>query len=125
MQLGKYKTISVDGDVSDWDSSMIIAQGTACLLYTSIFIAIAFLIDIAGGVNAQEAGSTFVTVTPAAAWFKTLGGVAVNLMVPILSGFIAMSIADRPGLLVGLVGGFLATSGATFADPGAVNTRCV
>lgn len=43
-------------------------------------------------------------------------------MVPILSGFIAMSIADRPGLLVGLVGGFLATSGATFADPGAVNT---
>ena len=87
-----------------------------------IFIAIAFLIDIACGVNAQEAGSTFGTVTPAAAWFKTLGGVAFNLMVPILSGFIAMSIADRPGLLVGLVGGFLATSGATFADPGAVNT---
>ena len=87
-----------------------------------IFIAIAFLIDIACGVNAQEVGSTFGTVTPAAAWFKTLGGVAFNLMVPILSGFIAMSIADRPGLLVGLVGGFLATSGATFADPGAVNT---
>lgn len=78
-----------------------------------IFIAIAFLIDIACGVNAQEVGSAFGTVTPAAAWFKTLGGVAFNLMVPILSGFIAMSIADRPGLLVGLVGGFLATSGAT------------
>ena len=43
-------------------------------------------------------------------------------MVPILSGFIAMSIADRPGLLVGLVGGFLATSGATFMDPAAAET---
>lgn len=49
-----------------------------------IFIAIAFLIDIACGVNAQEVGSAFGTVTPAAAWFKTLGGVAFNLMVPIL-----------------------------------------
>ena len=87
-----------------------------------IFIAIAFLIDIACGVNAQEVGSAFGTVTPAAAWFKTLGGVAFNLMVPILSGFIAMSIADRPGLLVGLVGGFLATSGATFMDPAAAET---
>ncbi len=85
-----------------------------------IFIAIAFLIDIACGVNAQEVGGLFGTVTPAANWFKTLGGVAFNLMVPILAGFIAMSIADRPGLLVGLVGGFLATSGATFANPAAL-----
>ena len=56
----------------------------------------------------------------AAAFFKTIGGVAFNLMVPILAGFIAMSIADRPGLLVGLVGGFLATSGATLHYPAAM-----
>lgn len=80
-----------------------------------IFIAIAFLIDTMAG-NAGTAD--FGTVNPAAAWFKTIGGYAFNLMVPVLSGFIAMSIADRPGLLVGLVGGFLATAGSTFASPG-------
>lgn len=80
-----------------------------------IFIAIAFLIDTIAG-NAGSAD--FGTVNAVAAWFKTIGGVAFNVMVPILAGFIAMSIADRPGLLVGLVGGFLATSGATFAAPG-------
>ncbi len=80
-----------------------------------IFIAIAFLIDTIAG-NAGTAD--FGTVNAAAAWFKTIGGVAFNVMVPILAGFIAMSIADRPGLLVGLAGGFLATSGATFAAPG-------
>lgn len=80
-----------------------------------IFIAIAFLIDtIAGNAGSGDFGS----VNAVAAWFKTIGGVAFNVMVPILAGFIAMSIADRPGLLVGLVGGFLATSGATFAAPG-------
>ena len=47
-----------------------------------------------------------------------MGGLAFNLMVPILAGFIAMSIADRPGLLVGFVGGLLATSGSTFMAPG-------
>lgn len=80
-----------------------------------IFIAIAFLIDTMAG-NAGTAD--FGTVNPAAAWFKTIGGYAFNLMVPVLSGYIAMSIADRPGLLVGLVGGFLATAGSTFASPG-------
>lgn len=80
-----------------------------------IFIAIAFLIDTIAG-NAGSAD--FGTVNAVAAWFKTIGGVAFDVMVPILAGFIAMSIADRPGLLVGLVGGFLATSGATFALPG-------
>ena len=80
-----------------------------------IFIAIAFLIDTFAG-NAGD--SNFGSVNTVAAWFKTIGGVAFNLMVPILSGFIAMSIADRPGLLVGLVGGFLATAGSTFAAPG-------
>lgn len=80
-----------------------------------IFIAIAFLIDTFAG-NAGSAD--FGSVNAVAAWFKTIGGVAFNLMVPILAGFIAMSIADRPGLLVGLVGGFLATAGATFPLPG-------
>lgn len=86
-----------------------------------IFIAIAFLIDSAMGVSA-EGNSAFGTVTPVANWFKTIGGYAFNFMLPILAGFIAKSIADRPGLLVGFVGGFLASNGATFADPAAVNT---
>ncbi|MGN0476010.1 MAG: fructose-specific PTS transporter subunit EIIC [Ruminococcus sp.] len=82
-----------------------------------IFIALAFLIDTIAG-HGATGGGDFGTIEPAAAFFKTIGGFAFNLMVPILAGFIAMSIADRPGLLVGLVGGFLATSGATFAIPG-------
>lgn len=81
-----------------------------------IFIAIAFLIDAASGVQAAG-NSAFGTVNPIAAWFKTIGGYAFNFMLPILAGFIARSIADRPGLLVGFVGGFLASNGATFADP--------
>ena len=78
-----------------------------------IFIAIAFLIDtIAGNAGSADFGS----VNEVAKWFKTVGGLAFNLMVPILAGYIAMSIADRPGLLVGLIGGFMATSGAFFAN---------
>ena len=80
-----------------------------------IFIALAFLIDAAAGV---KGGSDFGSVTPVAAWFKTIGGYAFNFMLPLLAGFIAMSIADRPGLLVGFVGGTLAANGATFAAPG-------
>ncbi len=86
-----------------------------------IFIAIAFLIDAANGVDAAG-NSSFGSVTPVAAWFKTIGGYAFNFMLPLLAGFIAMSIADRPGLLVGIVGGLLASNGATFADPGAGST---
>ncbi len=84
-----------------------------------IFIAIAFLIDTACG---NAGSSDFGTVNEVAAWFKTIGGYAFNFMLPILAGFIAQSIADRPGLLVGFVGGVLASSGATFADPGAAST---
>ena len=84
-----------------------------------IFIAIAFLIDAAAGV---KGGADFGSHTAAAAWFKTIGGYAFNFMLPLLAGFIAMSIADRPGLLVGFVGGWLASNGATFADPGAAAT---
>ena len=69
-----------------------------------IFIAVAFLIDAAAGV---KGGADFGSHTAAAAWFKTIGGYAFNFMLPLLAGFIAMSIADRPGLLVGFVGGWL------------------
>lgn len=54
--------------------------------------------------------------TPVAAFFKTVGGVAFNFMLPILAGFIAMSISDRPGLAVGFVGGAQAVAGTTFAS---------
>ena len=84
-----------------------------------IFIALAFLIDAAAGV---KGGADFGSHTAVAAWFKTIGGYAFNFMLPLLAGFIAMSIADRPGLLVGFVGGALAANGATFADPGAAAT---
>lgn len=77
-----------------------------------IFIAIAFLIDAAMG--APQDGN-FGSATPVAAWFKTIGGVAFDFMLPILAGFIAMSIADRPGLLVGFVGGALASKGVAFS----------
>ncbi|MBP1562475.1 MAG: PTS sugar transporter subunit IIA [Oscillospiraceae bacterium] len=76
-----------------------------------IFIAIAFLIDTISGAPQD---SSFGTFTPAAAFFKTIGGFAFNFMIPVLAGYIGKSIADRPGFLVGLVGGFLATTGSTF-----------
>ena len=80
-----------------------------------IFIALAFLIDSLGGAP-QDAD--FGTHLAAAAWFKTIGGYAFDFMIPILAGFIGKSIADRPGLLVGMAGGAMAVSGATFAAPG-------
>ena len=76
-----------------------------------IFIALAFLIDTLMGAPQD---SNFGTNTPVAAFFKTIGGYAFNFMIPILAGFIAKSIADRPGFLVGMVGGLLATTGSTF-----------
>lgn len=80
-----------------------------------IFIALAFLIDTIAGAP-QDAG--FGTHTAAAAFLKTIGGYAFNFMVPILAAYIGMSIADRPGFLVGLVGGYLAITGSTFASVG-------
>lgn len=80
-----------------------------------IFIALAFLIDTLLGAP-QDAN--FGTNTPVAAFFKTIGGYAFSFMIPILAGFIGKSIADRPGFLVGIVGGFLATTGTTFAAVG-------
>lgn len=80
-----------------------------------IFIALAFLIDTIAGAP-QDAG--FGTHTAAAEFLKTIGGYAFNFMVPVLAAYIGMSIADRPGFLVGLVGGYLATTGSTFASVG-------
>ena len=77
-----------------------------------ILIAIAFLLD-----DYSIDPSNFGSNTPLAAWFKSIGGVAFNFMLPILAGFIARSIGDRPALAVGFVGGALAASGATFASP--------
>ena len=84
-----------------------------------IFIAIAFLIDSFAGVPQDE---NFGVGTPVSAWFKNIGGIAFGFMLPILAGFIAQSIADRPGLLVGFVGGALAANGCTFAAPGGDGT---
>ena len=78
-----------------------------------ILIAIAFLLD-----DYSIDPSNFGTNTPVAAWFKNIGGFAFSFMLPVLAGYIAMSIADRPGLAVGFVGGYLASIGSTFANPG-------
>lgn len=80
-----------------------------------IFIALAFLIDTIAG--APQTGD-FGTYTAAAKFFKTIGDFAFNFMIPVLAGYIGKSIADRPGFLVGLVGGYLATTGSTFAAVG-------
>ncbi len=80
-----------------------------------ILIALAFLID---GILVEpdvlrERGSDFGTITTQAAFFKNLGGTAFNFMLPVLAGFIAMSIADRPGLALGFVGGAIAANGTS------------
>lgn len=82
-----------------------------------ILIAIAFLLD-----DYEINPLNFGMNTPAAAWFKSIGDYAFKFMLPVLAGYIAMSIADRPGLVVGFVGGYIASVGATFADPAALDT---
>ena len=76
-----------------------------------ILIAIAFLLDDYS-INPANFGMN----TPLAAFFKTVGGVAFDFMLPILAGYIAYSIADRPGLAVGIVGGYIAKVGNSFAN---------
>lgn len=81
-----------------------------------ILIAIAFLID---GFSVDltslpaDQRANFGTITQGAALFKGIGGTAFGFMLPILAGFIAMSIADRPGLAVGFVGGSIAANGTS------------
>ena len=77
-----------------------------------ILIALAFLLD-----DYSIDPSNFGKNTPLAAYLKTIGEQAFGMMLPILAGFIAMSIADRPGLAVGLVAGLIAKMGSTFTNP--------
>lgn len=79
-----------------------------------ILIAIAFLIDgLSVDMNAlsEAERGNFGTITPAAALFKSIGGAAFGFMLPVLAGFIAMAIGDRPALALGFVGGFIAANG--------------
>ena len=77
-----------------------------------ILIALAFLLDDYA-INPANFGKN----TPVAAYLKTIGDQAFGMMLPVLAGFIAMSIADRPALAVGFVGGIIAKAGATFGNP--------
>ncbi len=77
-----------------------------------ILIALAFLFD-----DYAIDPANFGKNTPLAAYLKTIGEQAFGMMLPVLAGFIAMSIADRPGLAVGFVGGIVAKMGMTFANP--------
>ena len=79
-----------------------------------ILIALAFLIDglcVDMTSLTAEARQSFGSITPAAATLKSIGDLAFGFMLPVLAGFIAMSIADRPGLAVGFVGGAIAANG--------------
>jgi len=81
-----------------------------------ILIAIAFLIDglcVDMNALAEAERADFGTITPAAALFKNIGGVAFGFMLPVLAGFIAMAIGDRPALAVGFVGGMMAANGSS------------
>ena len=77
-----------------------------------VLIALGFLIDTIAG-NA-DVGGTFGFTSPIASAVFWIGKAAFALMLPILAGFIAQSIADRPGLLPGIVGGVFAANGYTF-----------
>ena len=76
-----------------------------------ILIAIAFLLD-----DYSMNPSNFGMNTPVASFFKTIGNTAFDFMLLILAGYIAMSIGDRPGLVVGFVGGAIAKAGTTFTS---------
>lgn len=81
-----------------------------------ILIAIAFLLDgLMVDMDSLDAAkrADFGTITPVAAWFKNLGGIAFGFMLPVLAGFIAMAIGDRPGLALGFVGGMIAANGTS------------
>ena len=82
-----------------------------------ILIALAFLIDgLSYDINALSAAerANFGCLTPLSSLLKgQIGGLAFSFMLPVLAGFIAMSIADRPGLAVGIVGGAIAANGTS------------
>lgn len=77
-----------------------------------ILIALAFLLD-----DPTLGYTDFGSNTPVSAWLRTIGNAAFDFMLPIMAGFIAVAIADSPGLMVGFVGGALAASGASLTSP--------
>ena len=81
-----------------------------------ILIALAFLLD-----NYEINPANFGKNTPVAGYLKTIGEQSFGMMLPVLAGYIGMSIADRPGLAVGFIGGIVAKMGCTFANPAGGN----
>lgn len=77
-----------------------------------ILVALAFLLD-----DMSLGYAHFGSNTPVSAWLRAIGQAALGFMLPILAGFTSVAIADRPGMMVGFVGGALAASGATLAAP--------
>jgi PTS system fructose-specific IIC component len=124
---------SVDGDRSDdavaADQKLSLGQAfyrhlmsgvSAMLPFViggGIAIALAFLIDQAMGVP-QDALSSLGSYHPAAAFFKQIGGTAFGFMLPVLAGYIAYSIAEKPGLVVGFLAGALAANGYSIFNVG-------
>lgn len=123
-ETGAQKSSSNDGNDSVGHKiyTSLMAGVSAMLPFViggGILTAIAFLIDTIFGYG-TTGGSNFGSMVPLSALFKYVGGLAMGLMVPVLAGFIAYSIADKPGLAVGFLGGLLAANGnaiaANFAD---------
>lgn len=83
-----------------------------------LLIAIAFLIDtIFCQIHGVQPGADFGSMLAASKWFNAIGNLAFDFMLPILAGFIAYAIADLPALAVGVVGGYMAKIGSTWAEP--------
>ena len=102
---GGAKNILTDQEIAEADCIIVAADAK---------VPIAFLIDgLSVDLSALPADqrANFGTITPVAALFKNIGGTAFGFMLPILAGFIAMAIGDRPALALGLVGGMMAANG--------------
>ena len=102
---GGAKNILTDQEIAEADCIIVAADAK---------VPIAFLIDgLSVDLSALPANqrANFGTITPVAALFKNIGGTAFGFMLPILAGFIAMAIGDRPALALGLVGGMMAANG--------------
>ena len=102
---GGAKNILTDQEIAEADCIIVAADAK---------VPIAFLIDgLSVDLSALPADqrANFGTITPAAALFKNIGDTAFGFMLPILAGFIAMAIGDRPALALGLVGGMMAANG--------------
>lgn len=117
-QVVETKNSGGDGDSFGHKIYMHLMNGVSHMLPFvvggGILIALAFLIDSMNVDMASvsaEVRENFGTITPAAALLKGIGGAAFGFMLPVLAGYIAMSIADRPGLAVGFVGGYIAANG--------------